>query len=289
MKIDSEINNGKSSETSNEISSEISEKSEMAAKGITEESSEHREPDTNSASKANLAPKAKKYPVSHAIANMAEVATFNDQELDRLKILHYGTNNKQLIKTFRDLRTKLANQTKTINYVCMISSVSVGGGASYISENLGAAIALDRSKTTLIIDCNLYSPTIDRLLITDPEAGITDYLYTDDIDIQDIVYASGIPRLRVIPVGNNIESGTEFFSSVRMSQFIKTVKERYPDRYILVIAPPAGEYAAEAHILASLCDFSVLVVPYGKVSEGQITASIDAIGKDNLAGMVFNN
>lgn len=231
----------------------------------------------------------KRIPKPHAIRDMAEVTRFNGQELDLLKILHHGSVNKGLIKTFRELRTKLSTKAKNKNYVCMVSSVNTGGGSSYVGENLAAAIALDRTKTALVLDCNLYSPSSSRLLITEPELGITDYLYSDSIEIEDIVYASGIPRLRVVPVGGNVESGTEFFSSTRMKRFIETVKRRYPDRYILVIAPPASEYAAETHILAEICDFSILVVPYGKVTDGQVQTSIAAIGKENLAGVIFNN
>ncbi len=227
--------------------------------------------------------------VDHDIEDMAEVAQYSKQELDLLKILHYGSSNKQLVKTFRELRTKLSARSKGKNYVCMVSAVNAGGGAAYVSENLAAAIALDRTKTALVIDCNLYSPSVNRLLVTEPELGLTDYLYSESINIEDVVYASGIPRLRVIPVGGNVESGAEFFSSLRMKRFVETVKRRYPDRYIIVIAPPSAEYAAESHILAELCDFSVLVVPYGKVTDAQVREGIAAIGGENMAGMVFNN
>jgi len=30
-------------------------------------------------------------------------------------------------------------------------------------------------------------------------------------------------------------------------------------------------------------------VPFGKVSEGQLLANIDAVGRSKLAGVIFNN
>ena len=48
----------------------------------------------------------------------------------------------------------------------------------------------------------------------------TDTTSTAPIDVEDIIYASGIPRLRVIPVGSHCESGAEYFSSQKMQHFL---------------------------------------------------------------------
>ncbi len=223
------------------------------------------------------------------IDQMSEVSAFSTEELDRLKLLYQGVPNRKLLNVFRDLRTKLAKKSKGKNYVCLVTSLVAGGGASYIAANLSAAIAMDRTKTSLLIDGNLYAPSVERLLAVEPVNGLTDYLYREDSQVEEIVYASGIPRLRVIPVGNNREAGAEYFSTGRMRKFIDSVKSRYPDRFIIIDSPPACEYSAETHILADLSDFVVLVVPYGKVTESQITAGLETIGEDRLAGVVYNN
>lgn len=225
----------------------------------------------------------------HSIDTMLEVNRFPKKELDQLKLVYPSTNNSQLINSFREIRTRLFTNSKSKNYACLISSVVPEGGASYVAKNLAATIALDPTKTALLIDCNLYSPSVEQLIIGKPENGITDYLYNKNISIKDIIYASGIPRLRIIPVGNNREGGAEHFSNPLMRAFIGDVKKSYPDRFIIVIAPPANSYAAEAFILADLCDFAILIVPYGKVTKAQILASIDAIKEEKLAGIVFNN
>lgn len=94
--------------------------------------------------------------------------------------------------------------------------------------------------------------------------------------------------MRVVPVGNNREGGTEKLNSPRMRDFFAEIKNRYADRYVIVDAPSAADYDAEIRILAELCDFVVLVVPYGKVTESQLNASIDKIGVNRLAGIVYN-
>ena len=231
--------------------------------------------------------KAKQPNVASKIEQMAEIRKFNERELERRQILHQNVENKTLLKSFRELRTRLQAQSSNGNYVCMVTSVLAEGGASFTAKNLAAAIALDRTKTAMLIDCNLYAPSADQLLAAEANVGMTDYLDHPGMGVEEIVYPSGVPRLRVIPVGHNRDGGTEKITSVRMKQFIQEVKERYSDRYIIIDAPSAGDYDAETRILAELCDHVVLVVPYGGVQESELKSVVDDIGP-RLAGMVFN-
>lgn len=222
------------------------------------------------------------------IDKMSEIHRFSKTELDNFKILYQGTTNTQMLKVFRDLRTRVYTRAKGQNFICMLTSAVPDGGCSYVTKNLAAAIALDKTRTSLVVDANFYAPSMGELIVTESEMGLTDYLDSSALGVEAIVYASGIPRVRVIPVGGNTEGATERLSSQRMQAFLAELKNRYPDRYILLDAPSVSEYAAEARIMAGLCDFVVLVAPYGKVTESQVKASIDAIGRDCLAGVVFN-
>lgn len=222
------------------------------------------------------------------IRRMSEVGKLSEDELNQLKIIHSKMPERQVLNAFRELRTKLVQKASGENFICLVSSLCEGGGASYVALNLAATFALDQSKTALLIDCNLYAPKIDPLLKMEGAEGVTDFLDDPALDIKDIIYASGIPRLRVIPVGSNREAGAEHYSSERMADFIKAIKGRYNDRYIIVDAPSILS-SVETRILADLCDMAVLVVPYGKVSPAEVQAGVDVIAKNKFAGVVFNN
>lgn len=222
------------------------------------------------------------------IKKMAEITPLSSAELEDQKIVFPGMANGAVLNTFREIRTKLVQKAEKNNFVLMVSSVCHEGGGSFIALNMAAVFALDQTKTALLIDCNLYKPTANRLLGVEPDFGLTDYLVNPDLDIDDIIYASGINRLRVIPVGGHIEGGAEYFTSERMHQFIQSVKSRYPDRFIIIDAPPVG-LSAEGRILAELSDYLVLVVPYGKVTDQQIMSGVNAAGKDKVSGIIFNN
>ena len=222
------------------------------------------------------------------IKQMEEVDRFSSVELDQLHLIYPGMDNQRVLNLFRELRTQLLQQAKKKNFICMVSSIGSGGGATYMTSNLGAAFALDKSKTSLLIDANLYAPALNKLVIGDVETGITDYLGDGCGQIRDIVYATGIPRLRVIPLGVNSEGAAEYFSSVKMTHFIDEIRSRYSDRFIFIDAPPILE-SSEARILAEIVDCVVLVVPHGRAVPDQIDAAISIVGTEKLAGLVYNN
>ncbi|TVZ40082.1 Mrp family chromosome partitioning ATPase [Alteromonadaceae bacterium 2753L.S.0a.02] len=222
------------------------------------------------------------------IDKMSEIHRFSRTELDQIKILYQGTPHDKMLKVFRDLRTRVYAKAESGNFVCMVTSVKAEGGCSHVVKNLAAAIALDKTRTSMIVDANFYSPGMDSLVVTGTESGLTDYLDESELGLEKIIYATGIPRVRVVPVGGNTEGATERISSNRMRDFINELKTRYPDRYVLLDTPPALEYAAETRMLASLCDFVILVVPYGMATMEQVSTCVDTIGEQRLAAVVFN-
>lgn len=222
------------------------------------------------------------------ISRMGEVDNFSADEMERLKIISGQRTNVKILNIFRELRTQLMKKSNKKNFVCMVTSISHQGGASYVSTNLASVFALDKAKTSLLIDANLYAPSLDQLIIGGTGIGITDYLSHANLDVKDVVYATGIPRLRVVPIGENSEGAAEYFSSDKMQHFINEIRSRYSDRYIFIDSPPVTD-SSEARILTEIADMVVLVVPHGRATAEQIENAISVIGKDKLAGMVYNN
>lgn len=222
------------------------------------------------------------------ISRMGEVDRFSPTELEKLKIINGSMGNVKILNTFRELRTQLLKKNDKKNFVCMVSSISHGGGASYVAKNLAAVFALDKAKTSMLIDANLYSPGLDELIIGEAETGITDYLSNGSLHIKDVVYATGIPRLRVIPIGDNSEGAAEYFSSEKMQNFIEEIRTRYTDRYIFIDAPPVVD-SSEARILTEISDMVLLVVPHGRATKDQIETAIASVDKEKLVGLVYNN
>jgi len=221
------------------------------------------------------------------IALMKEKGLYESNEFSELKIIHSEMNDNKTANTYRDLRTKLIQKNKGRNFIAMLTSCDRDIDSATTALNLATAFSFDESKTSLLIDCNLNNPQFDSILDFDSKKGLTDYLENDDIDIESILHSTGIKRLRMIPAGESRETATEYFTSLRMRDLMSNLLSRYTDRYIFINSPPIVD-SADTRILIELCDFVVLVVPYGKSTVNKIKEATDAIGKDKLMGVVFN-
>jgi Mrp family chromosome partitioning ATPase len=222
------------------------------------------------------------------ISNMHQPAEITSGEKAILKIISAEMPDRKVFNAFRDLRTTVLQRVQGSSPIIMVTSCIPNGGGSFVALNLASAIAMDEAKTSLLVDCNLDDPDFSALPVADSPTGLKEYLRDTSIEVKDIIYPTGISRLRVIPAGlANVASG-EFFTSMRLRKLFDDIKKRYQQRYIIVDAPSISD-SADARILAQVCDYVVLVVPYSKVSQEQVLSSARAIGKDKLLGTVFNN
>lgn len=222
------------------------------------------------------------------IARMDAERKLDTRELEAKGFIHADMEDPRIPNAFRHLRTSLLQRTAGRNFVLMVTSVTQGGGATFVARNLGAAFALDETKTALVLDCNLRHPTLSDISVGPESAnGLTDYLIDTELQVQQIIQPTGIPRLRVIAAGQRREAAMEFFTAPQLRRLMDDLRARYSDRYLIVDAPPISE-EADARILLALCDLVVLVVPYGRVSKDQVDAAVQAIPSERLAGCVFN-
>ncbi|MDH5572698.1 MAG: CpsD/CapB family tyrosine-protein kinase [Gammaproteobacteria bacterium] len=220
------------------------------------------------------------------IALMDDDLVYDSKELSELKVIYSDMADNKVANTYRDLRTKLLNHSQGRNFVVMVTSCMFGQVSSSVTLNLSAAFSFDQSKTSLLIDCDLNNPKLDKLLGLDTNIGLTDYLENEEVSIDSILHKTGIKRLRMIPAGSSRETVAEYFTSQRMKEMMIDLISRYSDRFIFVDSAPIPE-SADTRILVELCDFVILVVPYGRVTKNKIKEAADAIGSDKLIGVVF--
>lgn len=222
------------------------------------------------------------------IKSMVTPVIWTQEELYERKVIFTGMRQRELLNAFREVRIRILQKSKTDNVVAMVSSVTDGGGASFVAFNLAATFALDRHKTALYVDCNPYRSSAEQFTVEPVEYGLTQYLNDYTVPLKRIIYPSGLERLRVIPSGTGSDSAAEFFNSKRMEVLISEIKARYPDRFIVLDAPSV-QISTEARILAQYCDHALLVVPFGKTTSSDVMAGVDAVGRDKFTGLIFNH
>jgi protein-tyrosine kinase len=233
------------------------------------------------------------YPVSHkksadAIAMMKESALRAREDLASVNTISPDVSENPTVQAFRDIRTRILQHTQGRNGMVLVTAATRHGGGSFVARNLAVAFAFDAGRTSLLIDCDLRNRGLQSLLYDTDSAGITDYLDNANLSIGDIIHPVGIERLRVIPAGSRHDVPTEYFISDRVRQLFGEIRDRYPERIVILDAPPVIE-SADTRILVDYCDYVILVVPYGKLTNRQIDSCIKSIDSQKLIGVVFNN
>lgn len=232
---------------------------------------------------------AQRASASRSIARMSEARALTARELEARRLIHRDENSPDATNAFREIRTRLLALGGAQNFVTMVTPVSPKSGASFVARNLAAAFAFDEAKTALLIDCNLRRPAQHKALgIEADHGGLIDYLEEGESEIANILYRTGIPRLRLIPSGRPREMSAEYFSSMRMRTLIDSLRHRYADRY-LFLDGPAMKGAPDARILSDLADFVVVVAAYGRDTAAAIGQAVATIDPNKLAGVVFDH
>lgn len=221
------------------------------------------------------------------IGRMQEPGLLDPQALTQRRIIHQQMDDRATANSFRELRTKILQKAPR-GCTIMVTSGADGGGNSFVALNLAVAFALDDSKTALLVDGNLQHPRFDGLVWGGIGRGVTDFLQDERLSVEEIIHPTGIPRLRLVPVGKSHNFVAEYFTADRFRFLLQGLSARYTDRYVIIDAPPILQ-SADARALAEVADYVLLVVPYGKMTEAQVVAAARMIEPSKLLGAVFND
>ena len=230
---------------------------------------------------ANLAPARSR---SLATAD----TTLTPTQLEDRSLIYRSDHPMPEVEAFRDLRTRLLDACGGRDFVTLVVPVSAGSGGSFVARNLAAAFAFDPARAALLIDCDLRNPTQQRTLaMADVDSGLVAYLDDPGLQPEDVIHATGVARLELLPVGTVAENGAEYFSSARMRLLLDSLRANRPERMLVLDAPPVRG-TADARILADLADVVILVVGYGHDTPQAIADAAAVFDPAKFAGVVFN-
>ena len=227
-------------------------------------------------------------PYHHDISRMNEPVCLSVADLAETRLIYPGMKQRRATEAFRTIRTTIMRSCVGTNCVVLVTSINERSGASFVARNLAAAFAFDETKTALLVDCHLNAPAHQDLMPSQYQFGLTDYLETDGVKIDEIIHPVGIPRFRVIPAGRRSVMSTEHFDSVRMRDLLGHLKGHYPDRYI-VLDVASLSASPDAHVLSEASDLVLLVASYGQATESEIWTAAKSIDERKFLGVVFND
>ena len=155
------------------------------------------------------------------------------------KVVVREGDTSSISELFRLLRTNLQFLLtgKKDTVVLLTSSVS-GEGKSFISVNLAASLAL-LNKRVIIIGLDIRNPQLAAYMGLRSRLGVTNYLASEDVNLDDIIIPSGInPQLDVIVAGPIPPNPAELLLGSRLDELIGTLRDRYD--YIIIDSAPVA-------------------------------------------------
>ena len=168
----------------------------------------------------------------------------------------------------------------------MITSALPGEGKTLTAINLAFTFAREFQHTVLLVDGDLRKQSIQKCLGCNSERGLIDYL-TDGCSVSDLIMWPGIEKMTLISGGRPFQESAEILGSPRMKELISDMKGRYPERYIIIDAPPILT-GADVLTLSTLVDQVVVVVRAGKTSMDVVDKALQYLPKDKILGFVLN-
>ncbi len=195
---------------------------------------------------------------------------------------------------FRQVKRKLLNNafgviSKTLPHsnLIMVSSAQANEGKTFVSINLALSIALEQDKTVLLVDADILKPSIPTALGFEDRIGLIDYLSGNCPNIEDIIYSTNLPNLKIIPAGSAHSLANELLASEKMASLCLELERRYNNRIVLFDSPPLLG-VNETSLLAQLMGQALIVVEEDKSSLQEIQKANELLPEDLAKGLVLN-
>lgn len=168
----------------------------------------------------------------------------------------------------------------------LVTSAAIGEGKTFTATNLAISVALNINRHVLLIDADLRRPQAHRRFGLDDRPGLSEFL-SEIRPLSSLLVKTPVPKLTLLPGGLPPDNPSELISSERMADLLAEVTRRYPDRLVVIDAPPPA-LAAETSVLARQADGVLLVVRFCSTRDEALTDLITRVGEQKILGTVMN-
>lgn len=182
----------------------------------------------------------------------------------------------RILKTMRD------NQWTTL----AITSAHEGAGKTLTATNLAIALAKDVSTTVLLVDLDLKTPSIHKVLNLKPERGLGDFLEGQS-ELEDILFNPGMDRLIVLAGRSSGNFSSELLASPKMQELMTDLCRQGEANITIFDLPPLLRND-DAILFAPYADATLLVVEDGVTTEDELEQSLQLLDKVNVIGTILN-
>ena len=223
------------------------------------------------------------------------VCSLNVTELERQGYLTPDAMRTKLAEEYRTIKRPLlhnafgkgAVSVENGNVIVVVSALP-SEGKTFTAFNLAMSMAMEKDTTVLLVDGDILKGSLTKMLRLGSARGLTDVLLDTKTSLGDVILKTEIPKLSVLPAGQGHSHSTELLASSNMERVAFELAQRYPDRIIIIDAPPLL-VTTEAPILSRLAGQILMVVEAGKTTQQVLNEALSQLDNNNrVIGMVLN-
>ncbi len=189
------------------------------------------------------------------------------------------------MEEFRSLRTRL-NHLQGLQplHTMVVTSASPAEGKSFTAANLAVVQSHLQGQSVLLCDFDFRRPIVHNLFKIDRAPGLTEYLQ-GKASLSEVVKRVAGTNLYLAPAGSAVINPLELLNLKE----VRVLLERLPTlfNWVLLDSPPLL-FAADANLLATLCDGTLLVVRLGQTTIESVTRALGGMSHNNVIGVVAN-
>lgn len=207
-------------------------------------------------------------------------------EIDRTKLAERGiivpeAGATALLEEFRIVKRQLIAAAQAAGDAAsrrvLVCSPHPGEGKTFCALNLAIAMAGERDGEVLLVDADFANPSVLSTLGLPKRAGLMDALADPAIKVEDLVLATDIPGLFVLPAGDQSSSDSEFLSSNRTADVLDRLTRGAPNRMVVFDSPPALA-ASPAAELAKHVGHAMLVARAEMTGRSALEDAVQLLG-----------
>lgn len=174
------------------------------------------------------------------------------------KLVVYNGGSSSISELFRLIRTNLQFMlTSADKRVILTTSTRSGEGKSFVAINLAASFAL-MGRKTLLVGMDIRKPMLEEYLGMSHNRGLTDYLSSEAVDIDDIIRKHPLDNsaMDIITAGPVPPNPAELLLSERLDDLFRQLRARYD--YIIIDSAPVG-MVSDTYTLDRLSDATIYI------------------------------
>ncbi len=200
-------------------------------------------------------------------------------------LLNLNDSHETPAEEFRTLRTRL-NHLQTIQplHTVVVTSPSPAEGKTFTAVNLALAQSHMAETSVLLADFDLRRPIIHNLLQVERAPGLSDYLTGQCTFPQAIRKIEGM-NLYFLPAGSPVKNPLELLNTRQARALFEELPHAF--NWAIFDSPPLL-FSADANLLATLADGTILVVKIGTTTFDNVTRAMQSLCENNVLGIVAN-